>query len=670
MHDDPILKKKFLEEFQYFQKPISGKKKKNKSEMVTDEKTKQLRIAEVNLSSEKLKFLEILGDKTSLDSNGENLENIINSELFKIRRNEELKSQLKNINLLENSMRNITPLYEWKNLLYNPRPLSNYTKYKPNKNKNYTLNSTNSQTNFENPLTDNHNLSSQTIKNLFSSQSQNNIETEKLNIKNKKFENIKKNSSSKNRKRKKYNAFNKDFSKKKIEEKKEDKILASPGHLLENYYGTQLYKNRKNNIADLGPKLKSKNKKLKKEIENQRILSLSKERKLNDILDDKDEIEMKKEDLICAADKGNSESLLRSIYKQLNPSYMEENKKYNKSIKFSSILSNVKNKKLKINKKINKSKLKLSYYDENNSFISQFFSRTKNKTSIKESINSYEEEYRTIKFSPKMKSCSNFNDLIKENDENKSNIDNLDNCLNSNKNKKDVCFQTIKTCKKEIQNDNIITKSLVNEGIGTPLNNTPKLKLSRPKTSSINSKETIHNLKLNLNTKRSSNSANSDKITLMKNFPIKLSSKVGNPSYDKINKILHNRMDKKKSNSYKNILKNHLLLIKPLNSKKKLNKKFFTINAFLDYQKQKDINKKAFQIKHTNWYSFLIHNQLSGKYYSSSYNSNVKNRREAKNKLIKANLENLIEEGNKFYERELKKLDSLDTINTINSYFI
>ena len=480
-------------------------------------------------------------------------------------------------------------------------------------------------------------------------------------------------------KNKKYNTFNKNNSKKKFENKKENKHLASPGHLLENYYGPQFYIDRKNKIADLGPKIRTNNKKLKNEIQNQRILSLNKEIELNNILDDEEDIKMKKQDLICAADKGNSESLLKSIYKQLNPSYVEENKKYNRSANLPSTFNNIRKKKLKVNKKINKSKLKLSYYDENNSFILQFFNSPKNRTPVKGSINSYDEDNEFFKFSPKMRNYSNFNDLIKDNDEYKSYTDNLDNVFNSDLNpffsneiQNSPQFQTIKTNREEIQN-NILKRSLINEGIGTPLKNPPKT-LVRPKTSSIKSKETIYNLEFNLNTKRSTNSSNSDKVKFntinsINNFPIKLSSKIGNATYDRMNKILHNKINKKRTNSYKNI-KNPLLLIKTMKNKRELNKKFITINAFLDYQKQKEINKKDFQIKHTNWYSFLIHNQLSGKYYSSSNNSHVKNRRDAKNKLFRENLANLLEEGNKYYERGIKRLNSLDTINTINSYFI
>ena len=91
------------------------------------------------------------------------------------------------------------------------------------------------------------------------------------------------------------------------------------------YYNEDL-KSFSEKMPILKPKVKTSNKRLKKELIKQRIKSLMEEKILNNIYE-KDNLKLKKQDLIIAGDRKNAKPLLKSIFYQQNPELEIEEKK-------------------------------------------------------------------------------------------------------------------------------------------------------------------------------------------------------------------------------------------------------------------------------------------------------------------------------------------------------
>ena len=434
------------------------------------------------------------------------------------------------------------------------------------------------------------------------------------------------------------------------------------------YYKEDL-KSFSNKMPILKPKIKTNPKRLKSEIKKQKYEADMKEQILYDLIK-KDDLNLRKQDLIISAERGNPVPLMKYIFKQNYPEAQEIKehiKKYfntmkpygnddgkvdytqndrwklsNQLIKYRQMEYKIgkEKKKKELEKKKIKRKLILNYYDNNDPDLNIF-----NRLNI----------------------------------DNEDNIDNFHN--NNNNNKQNYSFESknhfansydyeleIKSKAKTIEND----------------------KMKRPKTGYKRAKElNILNKEQNL-VKNRPHSSNMKRNKLddryffdikdynelyrdylpSNRFPLKTSSKINNSSYNKINELIKERfynkklnpnyfmtepelklnmkIENKKYNSYNNSKslylnayygnKNNSKLDKSTKTRPcsgiGLRKKQYTVvdfNKYIDTNLDFKMNKVTENVYFTPMNCF---NKLAGKYYSSSNNVHIKNKRNKRNKIL------------------------------------
>ena len=444
----------------------------------------------------------------------------------------------------------------------------------------------------------------------------------------------------------------------------------------------------------LKAKVKSNPKKLSHEIKVQRKISLKKEKKLNKILNLK-QFNFGKDNLIIAADRKNPIPLLKSIFKQEYPNkeIMKENTKMyfntmkplgesdgpidyskNERWKLSELIAEMRDGKNNL-KNINlinynsfnnknyrkKNNLVLSYYNKNDPYIKMFENIIKkgnidNNKTLKENEN--DEINDKPFFNPILQNFNNNFTISFSNkniEEKKINNENIENKINIQENIK------IEKYKKDI---NIRPKTCF-KLVGPNKN---KTLIKRPLTSFFKK----YNILFTNVSQEKRNSLpqnyidpNSDFDYVSSNsFPLKTLSSVGNVSYDKINQKIQEKQfglsklkndyfltstgQIKKKPSFKKYKEENIILDKinniknfglfdnskwnnNFNNKIKLNKKN-KIN-FYNFDNIKDSFNKENK-KDENFYTLNYFKNMGGKFYSSSNNVNVKNKRNKKIKLL------------------------------------
>ena len=444
----------------------------------------------------------------------------------------------------------------------------------------------------------------------------------------------------------------------------------------------------------LKAKVKSNPKKLSHEIKVQRKISLKKEKKLNKILNLK-QFNFGKDNLIIAADRKNPIPLLKSIFKQEYPNkeIMKENTKMyfntmkplgesdgpidyskNERWKLSELIAEMRDGKNNL-KNINlinynsfnnknyrkKNNLVLSYYNKNDPYIKMFENIIKkgnidNNKTLKENEN--DEINDKPFFNPILQNFNNNFTISFSNkniEEKKINNENIENKINIQENIK------IEKYKKDI---NIRPKTCF-KLVGPNKN---KTLIKRPLTSFFKK----YNILFTNVSQEKRNSLpqnyidpNSDFDYVSSNsFPLKTLSSVVNFSYDKINQKIQEKQfglsklkndyfltstgQIKKKPSFKKYKEENIILDKinniknfglfdnskwnnNFNNKIKLNKKN-KIN-FYNFDNIKDSFNKENK-KDENFYTLNYFKNMGGKFYSSSNNVNVKNKRNKKIKLL------------------------------------
>ena len=450
------------------------------------------------------------------------------------------------------------------------------------------------------------------------------------------------------------------------------------------YYKEDL-KSFTNKMPVLKAKIKTNSKKLKKAINKQRTKSLykKKEKQLYDMLM-KDSLTLKKQDLIISAERKNPVPLMKSIFKQIYPGsevIKEHIRKYFNTMK---PLGNddgktdyTKNDRWKLNRELikfrkgkfnedNKNdsdmgkqrKLILSYYNINDPDIQYFNTLNCDESKFNDSIELKNNYIYDVKI--KNKSFEN----LEENKDNKSyGKENASLNIKKEEKKENTISSTIKsrprTGFKQSKDLNILN----NEKIKGPLT------LVRPHSSNIrrknHSSEKIFDLK-------DVNELYKDYMP-SKRFPIKTSSKVKNTSYNKMNEMLKERQFiKKYSNDYfmtqpahlhfetisgfENFEKHERMLkirhgaeegekgldkmnIKTItdikNEKNKKDKRcnYLLFNKYINVDHDLEMPAKTSQFN--GFFSPMnCFNKLAGKYYSSSNNVHVKNKRNKRNEIL------------------------------------
>ena len=457
----------------------------------------------------------------------------------------------------------------------------------------------------------------------------------------------------------------------------------------------------------LKAKIVTKKEKLQKEMKKQNIKSTKKEQKLYDMLLE-DNLLLKKEDLIIAADRKNPTPLLKSIYKQENPESIEikehvklyfntmkpygnddghvdytQNDRWRLSKEIPKLRRKFnqykygKSKKNKVFSAKNK-KLVLNYYDENDPDIRIFknlkedpkklintYNYIISKTEKQIEITKNEKENQNSKTEKQIEILKN----EKETQNLKNEKENQNSVKSENNSEKNITIIKPKQKKRPLTG---IRKNSENKNFKITEN---KKKLIRPKSSKIsrphhdiNSSNFIHN---NNNSSITFSELFKDYMPSNR-FPLKTNSNVANVSYGKINQMIHERkLVNRSSQDYfmtqtgytfynlnslggnenkknkKNLFKQRpktadILGRSKKNVKKKWDKNgqikreknvnYFYFNHYIDTEFPENIffNKDE-KIHHGPMNCF---NKLAGKYYSSSNNVNITNKRNKRKEMF------------------------------------
>ena len=451
----------------------------------------------------------------------------------------------------------------------------------------------------------------------------------------------------------------------------------------------------------LKAKVKTNSKKLKKNIKKQRIKSLSREQQYYDMLM-KDTLVCNKQDLIISAERKNPVPLMKSIYKQENPDAIEIKEKIRKYFKTMKPLGDddgkidyTKNDRWKLNRELvkyrkghydeeknndyykgKKRKLILSYYDENDPHVQIFNNldlddenKIHNSFEFKNHINNLD----IFKFEEKDKSKN-----VENKEEEKNNL-NLSLKIKTGDKKENSSNIKLKKRPRTGFKQSKVINILKNEAIKSSLH------LNRPHSSNIRRNNILLENKL-FDLK--------DYNELYKNylpsnrFPVKTSSKMKNISYNKINEMIKKRhLYKKLSSDYfmtqPGIINNNFNFdtynssetseiisqkpkIRPKTATgyrphKKMNANFKSYNSEISKNNQKynylffnkyintthDLNVNNKRLYKGYFAPMNCFNKLAGKYYSSSINVHVKNKRNKRKEILNSFYNN--------YEKEFKK---------------
>ena len=446
----------------------------------------------------------------------------------------------------------------------------------------------------------------------------------------------------------------------------------------------------------LKAKIKSFPSKLRNEIKTQRNIALQKEIKLKK-LSNIEQFNFGKDNLIIAGERKNPIPLLKSIFRQKYPykDIMKENiKMYYKTMKpvgtadnpvdytknerwrLSELIAemregknNVKNNKNRSNYNIfndyhfKRKNLILKTYNKNDPYIKMFENMIRKNNM---NINSFKGEENNDLVNKIF-----YNPILQNLDDNYSISYNTNLIEDRNEINKKLNIKSDYEIEKNIIT-NVKNKNIVNirpktcyKSVGSYIN---KTLITRPLTSLFKRYNILYP---NFNNHEKRNSLKEDYLdpysnleyTANNSFPLKTLSSIGNASYDKINQRLQERQfgSPKSKNDYfitstgqiKNNLKikkfkeekiilekynkdkNNILFKNDKNlsesfKKKRTNKKI-KINYYnFDNIKDNFIKKK----KSENLYSLKYFKNMAGKYYSSSNNVNVKNKRNNKKKLL------------------------------------
>ena len=475
---------------------------------------------------------------------------------------------LKNINLIEKDINN---LYKWEHLFNNFRPINSYTTISNNKDN--EENEENKNEEFKSPilLVD---LPEEQM-NLFFGRNSNYESSRNKKINN---ENMRHSLNNKG----KISNYNTSKTKNNISHNIRPMSMYSPRINNSCYYYSSVFsdyykedfKSFCNKMPILKAKLKIYPEKLKGEIIKHDKNVLKKERLLNQIIS-KENLFISKQDLIIAAERRNPIPLLKSIFKQNYPGMQTikenpklyfntmkpygndngdvdyfQNDRWKLSNEIIKMRNNNKNFLKQNNNNINNNSYKkerqlfLSYYDSNDPYIVLFNKKVEKNRNINKVI-----------FNKDIKQNQN-----KTNEINKENIakDNINNIKNKNDMKIDIKndildnkeFDSNKSLSDEIQ---IFLKSKLN------LENSEKVDISSKKEK-IENETKKDNKPININNNIKNEKNNNIKIysRTLNNlgvkddnlynsysrsncFPLKTSSDVGNTSYNKINKMLHEK---------------------------------------------------------------------------------------------------------------------------------
>ena len=647
-------------------------------------------------NSDKIEFLDILAKDTRKDS----FIKILVKEALKINQTNNFQKKICNINLKEND---IEGLYEWPTLFNNSRPLSHYTRTNYKKNEIEEDENDNLFNNIISPkvLVDlpNDKMNYFFGKNSFGNsvnnlKYKNNTPNFRKNNKNKKDKNVNL-KSDKNIKRRnsklstwkfsykcKENTKNnnkiKEESKTDFDENNHIKPISvywnhGPkstfyfSNTFSDYYKEDL-KSFTKKMPILKAKIKTNTKRLKTEIEKEKNEIYIKEKILYDIIQ-KDNLDLRKQDLIISAQRKNPVPLMKYIFKKEYPNeeiFKEHIKKYfktmkpygnddgkvdytqndrwrltNELIKFRKMELSKKNKNKKSEK--SKGKLILSYYDMNDPDLEIF------------------------------------NKLNLENEDNKDN-DNNDkkNCSFENKNNFGNTYDfriELKNKAKTIEIERIRPRSGFRTAKDINILKSEKNKFkNRPHSSNI---RRVHNF---LDERyyfdiKDYNELYKDYMPSNR-FPTKTSSKIINTSYNKINELMKERFFKNKMNDNyfitepdfkieqkykikkyinnyndnkhlylndyygnKNSKKNKKAKIRPNTAIGIRNKKcnILDFNKYIDTNYDLKMSKMNEEIYFTPMNCF---NKLAGKYYSSSNNVHIKNKRNKRKNILDINKKN------------------------------
>ena len=592
---------------------------------------------------------------------------------------------MKNINLIEGNQLNI---YNWNKLINNSIPISKYISITRN-----NLNDKLEVIEKENKKELKEDKRTQTTIH-----GNNEIGNYKYNL-NKRNRN-RNNSKYKHKKSKTVN-INKEYN------KRINVICKLPNESLNNYNENI---NEKRRVApEIGPRLKLKNKNLQNEIKVQRVLAFNKEIKLNVLLSnelDKENLNFNNEDLIIASKRKNADILIKSFSYNLN----KNKKKYLKTFKSYENFEYLKKNKILFRKENTKKKkgLILSFYDEKSPDIKIFDNITHKMIEIDKNRNTDKEDDEVIK------------PTLKKNFFSKLNLFNLSNLDINNNKEKNSKYELIEgksyindNNRKQIQISNNFFINREAQIYEEELKKKKIYKLRRPMSSS-NIKSNTHKkfgfTKINLNENEKNLPGELKTIYFLSSFPTKITSKVGNIIYDKINKMLKykskNKLKLKKNKN--NHRKNNKLESKEndinkynysdmeskenkiipkyyfRNIKEKTKNKAFTsiknkstyYNIFEDdlVNLKNKINIYDFKLKLKNlkkkiFSPLTIHNQKGNNLYSSSLNYIINNKRKKKNKMLSdysdnPSLNEILSEI--FFEEKFTQISELEEIKANN----
>ena len=451
------------------------------------------------------------------------------------------------------------------------------------------------------------------------------------------------------------------------------------------YYKEDL-KSFTNKMPILKAKIKTNSNRLKRAINKQRIKSSLKEKQLYDLLT-KDSLVLKKQDLIISAERKNPLPLMKSIYHQENPEaeeIKEHVKKYFKTMKplgdDDGKTDYTQNDRWRLNKELvkynkgkyneenkndyyigkrKKRKLILSYYNINDPDIQLFNNLNVNEDKMNYSFEC-KNDNKILEEQYKSKSTEIFEE-VKKDIENSNNIDeNKFINLKTEEKKENTIHSSIKqrprTGFKQSRDINILNNEMLKK---------PSV-LIRPHSSNVRRKNLLTEKIFDL---KDYNELYKDYMPSNR-FPLKTSSKVKNSSYNKMNEMIKERhLIKKYSKDYFMTQPGNMHLETYINenydkkrrirpgtaggergrnrmkanlgssnenskiskSNQKCNILFF--NQYIDMNHDLDLPCKRSQFK--GYFSPMnCFNKLAGKYYSSSNNVHVKNKRNKKKEIL------------------------------------
>jgi len=457
------------------------------------------------------------------------------------------------------------------------------------------------------------------------------------------------------------------------------------------YYKEDL-KSFANKMPILKAKIKTNSNKLKRIIKKQRIKSYKKEKEYYDMLT-KDSLILKKQDLIISAERRNPVPLLKSIYKHDNPDAVEIKENIRKYFNTMKPLGNddgktdyTKNDRWRLNRQLikyrkgqyddeenkndnygKKRKLILSYYNINDPYIQIF-----NNLNVDENKFNYSFEFKNNN----IYNIDNFK--LDENNKSKT-VENKEEEKNNNKENKKINSNSMRGTKNNKKKSRPRTGFKQSKEINILKNEKLKksLSLNRPHSSNARRKNILlqENKIFDLD---DYNELYKDYLPSNR-FPVKTSCKVKNTSYNKINEMIKERQLKKNSNEYfmtQPEIMNNFMTFETYNSsknsdnnniKKKTRNRPKTaggvrpyINMNINFDNNKSENNKnnknnqKCKYLYFNKYINTIHdlnidnnrqfkgffspmncfNKLAGKYYSSSNNVHVKNKRNKRKEIL------------------------------------